>query len=243
MVDRESSGILQRLVSQWEFLNAEIQRLHGEAQVRPSDPYRALATVEGTSPEVASFVLSPVVFKLPERASAVNADLFVVVEGRLSFGRRDFAERRVLATHEFTTKVAYFRHSFNCLKHVYGAHYDFSVSELGHPVFHGQIRNYPELAAGIKTHYGIDHEVVDLVRGLLKTVRVPTAQMDVFSLFVQLCADHLLYSQSGPEVKAAFNSLLQRSEFCQGAAFQIPRLMTEEARKCYRAWHWYPHIE
>src|SRR5947208_16623489 len=87
MIDRESSGILQRLVNQWDLLNAEIQRLHSEAQVRPSDAYRALCPVEGASPEVASFVLSPVVFKLPERASAVSADLFVAVEGRLSFGR------------------------------------------------------------------------------------------------------------------------------------------------------------
>src|SRR3954447_9664436 len=123
MVDRESSGILRRLMDQWYLLIAEVQRLHGAAQVRPSDAHSALRPVEGASPEVASFVLTPVVFKLPERAHAVSADLFVVVEGGLSFYRRDFTERKVLATQEFTTKVAYFRLSAESLKHVYGAHY------------------------------------------------------------------------------------------------------------------------
>jgi hypothetical protein len=242
MVDRESNGILLKLVAQWDLLNVGIQRLHGEAQVRPSDAYRVLGTVDDASPDVVSFVLSPVVFKLPERANAVSANLFVAVEGSLSFSRSEFSERKILATRKFATKVAYFRHSADCLKHVYGAHYDFSVNELGHPVFHSQLRNYPELAAGIKDHYGIDHRVDDRVRGLLKTVRVPTAQMDIFSVFMQLCADHLLYGQAGPEERAAFNTLLRQNEFCRGAAFQIPRLMAEEACSCYRARHWYPTI-
>jgi hypothetical protein len=77
---------------------------------------------------------------------------------------------------------------------------------------------------------------------MLRNVRVPTAQMDVFSLFVELCADHLLYEQSGPEEREAFNSLLHRSAFCRGAALRLPQLATEEARACYRARHWYPAI-
>jgi hypothetical protein len=66
--------------------------------------------------------------------------------------------------------------------------------------------------------------------------------MDVFSFFIQLCADHLVYANSGGDEKAAFNSLLEKNEFWQGAAFQLPRLQSSEAYTCYRSRHWYPEI-
>lgn len=242
MIDRESNGILRILVSQWDGLRAEIERLNAAAEVRPSDGYQVFRQMNEGATEMANFYLSRVVFNLPERADDVNADLFVVVEGRLSFGRKEFAEQDILATCGFGTKVAYFRRYRETLRHVFGAHYDFSLAEIGHPVFHGQIRSYPELSESVKTHYGVDHMVDDRVKDILRTVRFPTANMDVFSLFVQLCADHLLYSNSGPEEKAAFNALLKANTFCRGAAFQVPRLATEEACSCYRAKHWYPAI-
>jgi hypothetical protein len=242
MVDRETNGILKRLVSEWEHLKVEMERLRSSAAVRPGDGYKVFQAVDSQSTDVASFTLSRVVFNVPERANDQSIDLFVVVEGRLSFKRKDFAERDVLATHEFATKVAYFRRTPSALTHVYGAHYDFALNELGHPVFHGQMRGYPEFAEAVKASYSIDHDVIDCVGGLLRSVRVPTAQMDVFSFFIQLCADHMLYSKSGPEEKAAFNSLLARGAFCQGAAFQVPRLESDDARSCYRSRHWYPSI-
>jgi hypothetical protein len=241
MMDSDGNGILRKLVSNWDHLKLQFQRLHSTAEARPADGWELFQQVPAVSPTLASFKLSPVVFNLPERANHVSTDLFVVVEGILSFERSEFIERNVLVTHDFGTKVAYFRRSSNSLDHVFGAHYDFSLGEIGHPAFHGQLRSYLELSEKVKSCYHIDEAVVDCVRGLLKTVRVPTAQMDVFSLFVQLGADHLLYNKSGPEEKAAFNSLLQRS-FCQGAAFRVPGLETEEARTCYRARHWYPAI-
>ena len=220
MVDRETSGILKRLVSEWNHLKVEMERLRSTAAVQPGDGYRVFQAVDSHSADVASFTLSRVVFNVPERANDRGSDLFVVVEGRLSFKRKDFAERDTLATHEFATRVAYFKRTPVALTHVFGAHYDFALNELAHPVFHGQMRSYPEFAEAVKASYSIDHDVVDCVGGLLRNVRVPTAQMDVFSFFIQLCADHLLYSKSGPEEKAAFNSLLARSAFCKGAAFR-----------------------
>lgn len=242
MVSRESNIILRALVSQWEHLKAEIQRLNSSVVIRPSDGFAIFRPVSGGEPELASFDLARVVFNLPERADHSSTDLFVAVEGQLAFMRSEDGGRESLATHSFATKVAYFRRSANCLMHVYGAHYDFSLNEVGHPVFHGQMRSYPELAEGIRQHFDINYKMIDNVKGLLRTVRVPTAQMDAFSLFVQLCADHLLYSRSSADEKKAFNSLLQRSAFCQGAAFQVPRLETQEACTCYRARHWYEAI-
>jgi hypothetical protein len=241
-MDSDGNGILRRLVSNWDHLKAQFERLHSAAGIRPVDGYALFRQVEAASPALVRFEVSPVVFNLPERATHVNADLFVVVKGKLSFERKQFVEEDILATHDFGTEVAYFRRSSKSLDHVFGAHYDFSLEEVGHPAFHGQIRSYLELSDTVKSRYNVDQTAVDYVRGLLRTVRVPTAQMDVFSLFMQLGADHLLYRKSGPEERAAFNSLLQRGAFCQGAAFRVPGLETEQARTCYRARHWYAAI-
>jgi hypothetical protein len=123
---------------------------------------------------------------------------------------------------------------------VFGAHYDFALNEIGHPVFQGQMRSFAEFGAHIREHYGINDPVEDVVRGVLNRVRVPTAQMDVFSLVIQICADHLLYKEAGPEETDAFKALLRKSKFCKGAGFQVPSLTSDDARTCYRARHWYP---
>ncbi|MDB5541025.1 MAG: hypothetical protein JWQ89_2752 [Devosia sp.] len=39
-------------------------------------------------------------------------------------------------------------------------------------------------------------------KGMLSTVRLPTAQLDVLSLLLQVFADHLLQDKSAEEVKA-----------------------------------------
>jgi len=243
MVDRESNGILRQLVAQWEHVQAEVGRLQSTAEARPEKGHDIFRFVEEhDAPDTAKFDLLPVVFNLPERADHHNIDLFVVVKGWMRFDRHEFAGNGVLVTRDFATQVAYFRRTAKALTHVYGGHYDFAVDQLGHPVFHGQIRSYPEFAQHVKDQYSVSHDVVDCVKGMLRNVRVPTAQMDVFSLFVALCADHLLYEQSGPEEREAFNSLLRRSDFCRGAAHRAAHLVTEEARACYRARHWYPAI-
>jgi hypothetical protein len=243
VVDRESGGILRTLVRQWNEVTAELPRLRPSAEVKPTDGHAIFRVTSNPGSPVVAFDIRPVVFSLPERGyHHESKELFVVVKGDLSFVRQEFTDSGKLTTHKFGTQVAYFRRGNEVLTHVYGAHYDFALNELGHPVFHAQMRSFAELSSHVVEQYGYDGEVEDLVKGLLRTVRIPTAQLDAFSLFVQICADHLLYDKSGPEAKAAFNSLLEKSKFCQGAAGQLPRLATEEARSCYRARHWYPAI-
>jgi hypothetical protein len=234
--------MLRRLVAQWEEVKAELPRLNSAAEVRPADGYAVFQPLVGGPAEVVPFELRPVVFNFPEKAQHPRNDLFVVVQGRLAFRRVEFAEKGLLVTHTFSTEVGYFRRTKDALSHVYGAHYDFAGDEVGHPAFHAQMKSFSDLSSCVNKQYGCGKPVTDCVEGLLKTVRLPVAQMDVFSLFVQLCADHLLYKDSGPEEKAAFNALLEKARFCQGAAFQMPRLGTDEARICYRARHWYPTI-
>jgi hypothetical protein len=61
------------------------------------------------------------------------------------------------------------------------------------------MRSFSTFSTHVHEQYGIEGGVSDCLAGVLKTVRLPTAQMDMFSLFLQLCADHLLYSGSGKE--------------------------------------------
>lgn len=239
---RESNGMLKRLVTEWDDFRLQLERLRSAAQVRPRDAQQVFQMTDSANDGAANFTLTPIVFNVPERADHLNTDLFVVVEGRLSFRRKEYTDSKVLATHDFATNVAYFRRTPTELQHVYGVHYDFSLNELGHPVFHGQMHSYLELAEVVKQQYNVDRQVIDCVGGVLRTVRIPTAQMDVFSFFIQLCADHLLNAKSGWDEKAAFNSLLPKSEFWQGAAFQLPRLQTLGAYSCYRSRHWYAEI-
>lgn len=236
---RETSLMLQRLVDEWGEVKTALGRLNSTATVRPENGWNVFRAVPGTAGEVVGFDFGPVVFNVPERATDVSANLFVAVAGRLAFRRSEFNTEKVLVTDSFTTKAAYFRKKNDNADHIYGVHYDFALDELGHPVFHCQMRNYPEMWASVNKHYGIDGHVTDCLNGILKTVRVPTAQMDVFSFFLQLCADHLLFRNSGRDERVAFNSLVEKSSFIRGAGYRAARLTSGAAGSCYRACHWY----
>lgn len=240
MIDRESNGILKRLIDQWTEVRAGLSRINGVAEVRPDESH-VFSSVTDQSPEAAFFELRPVVFNFPEDARHRSNDLYVVVRGLISFRRREFREASRLLTHSFATEVAYFRRRGGSLEHVFGAHYDFSPDSHGHPTFHAQMKSYATFGSFVKQEYRVNDDLsADAVSGVLGRVRIPTAQMDVFSLVVQMCADHLLFAGSAPEETAAFNALLEKNAFCTGAAFQVPRLGAPQARECYRARHWYP---
>jgi len=239
-MDRVSNKILQHLVLQWENVKTSLSRMHAATEVKPHDGY-AIFKEEPHQPDgVIAFGLAPVVFRLPERANHVHPSLFVVVQGRLCFDRVSYEAGELLRTLGFSTQAGYFRLNNN-LKHVYGAHFDFSRNDLGHPVFHAQMKSFKELARHAIEFYSLENtEPDDCIAGILKSVRLPCAQMDMFSLFLQIFADHLLYQGSGEEEKIAFGELLKKSCFLQGAGFQFERLGTPQARECYRALHWYP---
>jgi hypothetical protein len=241
-MDRDTSLIRQQLVQQWSEVTAVLERMSPGASVSPSDGWAIIHDAPASSNDLIKFVLEPVVFNVPERGNHSNAGLFIVVEGWLEVRRADFAANSELVTHAFATRAAYFRSHANELEHVYGAHYDVTVDELGHPVFHAQMRSFLELGSHVRTQYQRTDAFVDKVDGVLRNVRVPTAQMDFFSFTLQVFADHLLVRQSGKEVKEAFNTLLQKSEFLRGAAVRSARLSTEAARLCLRSRHWYPVV-
>ncbi len=242
MFDRESDSILKRLVDQWTEVRAGLPRIRNSAQIRPAEThvFRPVAAPDvDAGRQAAFFELQPLVLNLPEQPRYVRNDLYVVVRGLLSFRRAEFRQHNALVTNGFSSEVAYFRRSGGKLEHRFGAHYDFTPDETGHPAFHCQMKSFAKFSEHVAEHFRLTDEVNDFVEGVLVRVRIPTAQMDVFSLILQMCADHLLYTGSS-DAKRAFNALLAKSNFCQGAAFQVPRLGTDDARVCYRARHWYP---
>lgn len=232
--------MLQILVDQWDEVVSVLGRLRPSAQVRPADGWTVVRPVFEPPNDIVGFDFGPAVFNVPERATHVDLQLYIVVEGRLRFRRDRFTNQNLLVTESFDTRAAYFRSTAQGAHHIYGSHYEFTLDQLGHPVFHSQMRSYAELWAVVREQYGANGDAADLVKGILQTVRVPTAQMDVFSFFLQLCADHLLSEHPGPEECEAFYALLEKSSSIRGAGYQAARLVAEAAQSCYRARHWYP---
>ncbi len=232
----------RQLVDHWTAALTVLQQLRPAASVRPANGWELFRFGTGNDASIVEFDFGPAVFNVPERAASIGVDLFVAVDGRLAFRRDRFVAERRLVTHSFGTRAAYFRKKPSGSEHIYGAHYDFSLDELGHPVFHSQMRSFVEMWNTVEENYCAGIVGDDRVRGILQAVRIPTAQMDVFSFFLQICADHLMCPDSGCDERTAFNGLVESSSLIQGAGNQATRLASESANSCYRACHWYPIV-
>lgn len=241
MSDRSTFQIQKQLTHHWEHVTSCIQRLNNASVVTPSDPYRAIQHHRDRDDEVCEFTLGPVVLNLPERASDPRTPLYIVTRGMIGIDLRHFAESAQIRTVDFGSEAGYFRLKGNILHHIYGAHYDFSRDEIGHPVFHAQMKSFAEMFAVVNEHLGMDWAVSDDINKLLKNVRMPTAQMDVFSLLLQMIADHLISSTSSDEEIAHFDALVSQSKKLRGAGYLVSRMDSPDASACYRSVHWYPN--
>ncbi len=239
-MDRDSPLMRQKLVQQWADVVGTLERMSQGASVLPNDAWNNIREAASSSDEIVKFELCPVVFNVPEHANHRNIGLFVVAEGWIELSRADFRNGLGLVTHAFSTRSADFRQKEETLEHVYGAHYDVAFDELGHPTFHSQLRSFVDFSAHILEQFNLNLDVINHLEGVLRNVRLPTAQMDFFSLILQIFADHLLMRNSGEEEKSAFNALLQKNVFLRGAAARSSRLTADVARSCYRSLHWYP---
>jgi hypothetical protein len=224
------------LVEQWTNVKTQLDRL-SLPNARPDDGYGIFSLIE--HPKVdgqLGFEIAPVTFNVPERANA-SANIYIVAKGRIYLEQDALKSDGALKTVSFATEVGYFRMSKGKLNHIYGAHYDFSLDEIGHPIFHAQMKSYNERARLVSDAYQLDCDSNDLIKDVFRTVRLPTAQMDFFALVLQICADHLMSKDSGAEEKKAFADLRQVSHAIQGAGHLWKKL--SEAPPCMRAPHWY----
>ena len=215
-----------------------LRRLKSFASVKPDDGW-SIFKVSKVCGNRVEFDLAPVVFNLPERHDHTTPNLYVVMRGKLCIAPDD-SDEGLLVTRSFASEVGYFLQRMRQVQHLYGAHYDFVLEDPRHPVFHAQLKSFCEMFEFVRNQFHIEGEPEDFVKGMLSGVRVPCAQMDIFSLFLQVCADHLMGSGVGPEERRAFGELLRVNEFLKGAAWQASRLSSDAAVSCYRAMHWYP---
>lgn len=226
----------QLLLDQWNNVKAQLARLSLPA-ARPDDGYAILSLIEHPKVEgQIGFEIAPVTFNVPERANA-SPDIYIVAKGRIYLDQEALKKHRVLRTVCFATEVGYFRMSSGKLNHIYGAHYDFSLNEIGHPIFHAQMRSYNDRASLVSKAFHLDCDSHDHIKEVFRTVRLPTAQMDFFALVLQISADHLMSKDSGNEERKAFADLRIVSQAIQGAGHLWKELA--EVPPCMRAFHWY----
>lgn len=224
------------LVEQWSTVITQLGRLN-LPDARPSDGHRIFTLLEWPKiPGQVAFTVNPVTFNVPERADGA-ANIYIVAKGRIYLDEVALRTQRMLKTVSFATEVAYFRMSSGRLNHVYGAHYDFSLGEIGHPIFHAQMKSFNDCGQLVSDAFTLDCESDDHMGKILRTVRVPTAQMDFFALVLQICADHLMSKNSSDEQLEIFEDLRKASYSIQGAGHLWTQLT--DAPPCMRTQHWY----
>jgi len=234
-MNRDAISVQRRLDKAWNDIIHEMRRMSGHIDLRPSrqSPFRP---VEAASPGSVKFDVGPIVFNVPENARARTPNLYITIEGWLSFEGPDFTNLR---TKDFGTEIAYFRSRIGALQHVYGAHYDMDEARPGHPVFHMQVKPMVEFAGPVNDLFKLRAAGENAMGTILANVRTPSAQMDVFSVVTQICADHLIDKESPKEVRTAFKALRRHSTFFLGAAHRLAYLSEPQASGCYRSNHWY----
>lgn len=233
-----NATIQNELHTAWVGVLASLKRISTLSQVKPetaSDIFR-----EDRNASESKFDVGPIVFYLPEKAAHHSADLYVAISGWITFGETVISGEKRRVAIRFGTQVGYFKVKSQTLVQVYGVHYDMDDSLPGHPVFHAQMSTQAHLGDAVRNHFNLNYEDgTDRTQGLLGNVRTPTAQMDAFSVFTQLAADHLTSVEVGPTVRDAFNDLRRACSYFVGAGAELAYLNSLPATHCYRSTHWY----
>lgn len=117
---------------------------------------------------------------------------------------------KIVRLKSYATEVSYCRmndlsNQTGDLQVMAGFHYDFeSTSKINHPIFHAQ----PKLSAGQRyfdVHTEITPPLLPDKNTEIRTLRIPTPQMDIFSTIVMILADHIVQEKS----QAPFKKFLE----------------------------------
>ena len=230
--ERDAQRVLASVRTAWERAVHNMQQMYQASVVKPGNLYEIFRVDSGAADDEVKLLVGP------ERPNSARADLYIAVQGWLTFEGPDF-KATPLRTKNFGTKVGYFRSKAGALKHVYGAHYDMDEVRPGHPVFHAQIGPQLDFGGSVQHQFSVKGEVEADMGNILRTVRTPSAQMDVFAVMTQICADHLIWKGSSAEVMNAFTGLRSSCDFLVGAAHRLGFLNAMPAANCYRSTHWY----
>ena len=159
---------------------------------------------------------------------------------------RGISRRGELSLIGYGTEIGYFRQTnaatpVNEMEPIAGYHYDFDCGggKYNHPVFHAQ----PKMKAGerfLEMNPHFSHKGYPENKEI-RTLRIPTPQMDVFSAIVMVLADHV----ADPEdPKRIFGDFLDTfaSKMIQFDLENIRNLVTEPFFNAnpHRIQSWYP---
>lgn len=238
IVHRDAHRVRQRLIDAWTTAIHGLRQMNQACSVSPDNGFEVIRLDSSAPSDVVKFDVGPVVFNLPEKATHRSPNLFIVMQGWLTIEGNELKKSSLL-TKDFGTEIGYFRLKQRNLEHVYGAHFDMDEKGPGHPVFHVQFGSQPLFGPIVHSAFKRDEEVIDRISGVLGNVRTPSAQMDIFSVITQICADHLIWRDSAAEAKKAFIDVRRTGSFLVGAAHRLAFLNNAHASNCYRGSHWY----
>lgn len=231
---------LERILNEaWTSLQAELEKMRGQARPKAAvDVVTFERDADGFKVNIA-----PVTLLLKEKAAASECVLYVTVEGWMRYP--SVIDRDDLRIESYQTWVGYFREVGGAsLKHVFGIHYDHDDKRPAHPVYHSQMSTMAHYVANINESWNLRYDAIpeemDLTRGLLRNLRVPTAHMDPFSVFLQVIGDHLVSEASDHDVAEAFNRLRQSLSAIKSCRSGSERLQSVIDQRCFRGGHWYP---
>ena len=237
-MNRDAWRVLREVETAWSQAMHHLRQISQSSVVRPQTPTEIFALDANAADDIVKLSIRPIVFHVNERPSRARPNLFIVVKGWMTFDGPDF-KTSPFRTKDFGTEVAYFRVKQDRLEHIFGAHYDMDDNDYRHPVFHAQLASRTESSEHVRSLFSQDREVTDNMNKVFRAVRIPTAQMDVFSVLIQVCADHLIGQQPAPSTTSAFEDLKSASSFFVGAGNRFEYLHSAPAPNCYRATHWY----
>jgi hypothetical protein len=226
---------VQNLVAnRWKSFRAKMKSMVSFADVKPSRAEEVFKYIQNGDTVLVQ--VGPVCFKVTEKPRQSIANLFIAVTGEVTF-EGDAAELRAK---KFHTKVGYFLQVRERLKHRYGVHYDYDDELIAHPVYHSQMAPMTHLSNEVNKLYHTSLEVDENpVTLILANVRIPTAQMDPFAVFMQVCADHLVNKESQSGQKSAFRQAVGHLSFFEGACGNLPRFARALNKRSLRPQHWY----
>lgn len=211
-----------------------MEQMHPACEVRPSDAAAVLRPRANPDGSV-TIDASPVVCRVPERATHRTPNLYVVFEGRLTISSLDSGE---LGTVSYSTNFGYFLIRGDGIVHALGGHYDYA-EDPAHPRAHMQLASQVRLHDTARLQFPSISDTPldeDTMSRVLHRVRTPTAQMDFLSFMLQVAADHLVGDPSQPVAAQLFSALRQSCAPVKGFNVIAPL----SACDCQRAAHWYP---
>lgn len=234
----------------WRKCHAQMRRLDPNINVKPSKAEDLFEIDYKASDKVRLIIKPVVIWTLVKRAGSKKPRVYIVLSGAIDFDATTISERPVAEW--FSTQIGYFCVSGRDVEHVCGAHYDFDP-RTAHPVFHTQLTSQTEMWHSVTNHFDAmrGHSVsIDHMNSVMSNVRFPTAQMDFFSVLLQVCSDHMINEtsaklpdneQPGKTNLDLYNEVCEAVNFFSGYGEHHRGLRAGRDASCARSPYWYSH--